>query len=426
MATVKLKTGFFSYTVLSFLEKGISFLLVFILSFYLLPEDMGKISLYLAVFAFAQPFVSLYTNSAVMLGWNYHKDHFADYFTSALVLNSLSFLVVFLISLAFILFAKNIFDLPWYFLTISLVVYFESLKANLIAFFQVKQQIFLVGMILITSSVVLLGITFLGLQLLNLGFYARIAGMCLNGLIMVSISLYYISKEKLWGKFSPVFLKDALYYGLPLIPHALGILMIDLSDRLFIGKLSGEYELGLYSIAYTVTSVIGLINTSFFSSWNPHLYELLYEGSHTSKTKVAETYIYFIVGLVLLCLVSIVIVPFVFRFLINVRYIGALKFVPWLILYYFLHGIYMVFSSMLFFAKKTKYFMFISLVNILLSVVLNYLLINRYGSLGAAYATVISMFVFMILVLFLSNRIIALPWGTALRKLAGFKTGAGS
>src|SRR4051812_27021939 len=93
----------FSYTILSFFEKGMNFALTFLLSYYLLPNEMGTLSLYLTIFIFLHPFINLFTNGANMLAWQQMNEHYKGYFTSALLLNIFSF--IFFTFLFFIFFS---------------------------------------------------------------------------------------------------------------------------------------------------------------------------------------------------------------------------------------------------------------------------------------------------------------------------------
>jgi Na+-driven multidrug efflux pump len=84
--------------------------------------------------------------------------------------------------------------------------------------------------------------------------------------------------------------------------------------------------------------------------------------------------------------------------------------VPWVALSYVFWGIYLVFSAIIFYKEKTKFLGLLSLFNIVLNCLLNVILINYFGAIGAAYATAISFLVVMIFTVLYSNKLIALPW----------------
>ena len=63
-----------------------------------------------------------------------------------------------------------------------------------------------------------------------------------------------------------------------------------------------------------------------------------------------------------------------------------------------------------FFFKKTKFLGILSIINILINTVLNYLLIQKYGSMGAALATLFSFLIVLLCVIWYSNKLVSLPW----------------
>lgn len=418
----KINTGFirsiFSYTILSFFEKGMNFALVFLLSYYLVPEEMGIISLYLTIYVFLHPFINLYTNGANMLAWQQQRENYKGYFTSGLFLNIISFLFFTALFLVGFSFFDILTEIPFLLLILMpFVAYLDTIKLNFLAYSQATENIRRFGIINISAAAVTFLVTFYCLHFLKTGYSGRIVGLISGGLFVAIIIAHYLRKENLIGGYSPKFAKDALKYGVPLIPHAIGLSIIDISDRFFINHYAGKSELGLYSVAYTFTSVLSLFSTSFLTAWSPRMNALLHENTVLSKIKVGKTYIVFFVGLVIVTLGFFLLSPFVFHFLLDKSYADAVKFLPWLTLYYFLQGGYFIFSSILFYTKKTKYFMWVSLLNIVLNIVLNYLLVPGLGAMGAAIATAISMAVFLIIITILSNRLLPIPWLRAIKAL---------
>ena len=67
------------------------------------------------------------------------------------------------------------------------------------------------------------------------------------------------------------------------------------------------------------------------------------------------------------------------------------------------YGGYALFSGFLHYSKKSMILAYLSVINVSLNLVLNYLLINAYGAIGAAYATIISYFTIFVLVAFLTR-----------------------
>lgn len=117
-----------------------------------------------------------------------------------------------------------------------------------------------------------------------------------------------------------------------------------------------------------------------------------------------------ILGLLAILLFLTFAAPLFFKHLINVKYQEGIRYVFWVGLGYFFWGVYVVFAGYIYFFKKTKILGFLAIVNVVLNIALNYLLISKFGAIGAAYATCISFFVVMLIIMKFSTKFVQLPW----------------
>ena len=63
-------------------------------------------------------------------------------------------------------------------------------------------------------------------------------------------------------------------FGLPLVPAALALWVINLIDRLFINGFKGQAEVGIYSLAVRIASVIVFLMTAFQLAWPAFAYSI--------------------------------------------------------------------------------------------------------------------------------------------------------
>ena len=106
----------------------------------------------------------------------------------------------------------------------------------------------------------------------------------------------------------------------------------------------------------------------------------------------------------------ILLAPYFFKLLIDEKFHKGIVYVFWVGLAYVFWGLYMMFSTVIFFKEKTKFLGWLSLLNVLLNAALNYFLIKMHGAIGAAYATTISFFVVLIITAFYSHKLYPMPW----------------
>src|SRR5664279_5847448 len=63
-------------------------------------------------------------------------------------------------------------------------------------------------------------------------------------------------------------------FGLPLVPSALALWAINFIDRLFIGGYKGQAEVGVYSAAIKIASVITFVMFAFRTAWPAFAYSI--------------------------------------------------------------------------------------------------------------------------------------------------------
>ena len=87
--------------------------------------------------------------------------------------------------------------------------------------------------------------------------------------VFAGIALVILSRDG-WLKFNikKQYMQSALSFGIPLIPHTLGGILIGFTDRLFITKMVGLEATGIYTVGFQVGMIIGLIEDSFIKYEN--------------------------------------------------------------------------------------------------------------------------------------------------------------
>jgi len=102
--------------------------------------------------------------------------------------------------------------------------------------------------------------------------------------------------------------------------------------------------------------------------------------------------------------VYIEVVPYVFSVMIDEKFSEALKYIPLLVIGFSFEGVRKPLASFLMHQNKVKTLGFISLLAAGINIVLNIILIQKYGISGAAYATIISFAFLYVVTLFLVSK----------------------
>ncbi len=160
--------------------------------------------------------------------------------------------------------------------------------------------------------------------------------------------------------------------------------------------------------------VISLIQNSFNLAWVPWLFAQLKDGSFNKKKKIVRfTYLYFI--FMIICALVLFYTKDLIFSILGKDFNGASQFVLWIALAFAFNGMYKMIVNYLFYSKDTKIIAVMTIITALLNVGLNYVLINKFGIIGAAQATCIAFFIQFILVFFISVRKFPMPWFSSIK-----------
>lgn len=417
---MNLVKSFSLYTIASFIERGIAFFLLPIFTFYLTPKDFGILALITSIFSFSLPLVNLGIQGAISVAYfNGEKENYPSYFTS-------SILPPFVISVfitAFLLLFKtpigNFLGLPFiWILSIPFFCFLSFLNSLLLIDYQIKNEATKYVVFSLSNSTVNIIISLLLVMIFKYGYQGRLIGQYVSIILFSIITLYvlYQKRNLLVKSVSWINIKNSLSFGLPLVPHIIGGMVINMSDRLFIDHFCGKEQLGIYNIGYVFGSAISILCSAFANAIIPFSYELFSINTYEAKAKVVKVYWLFIGLMILIVFCMWLFTPLVFKWFVDDKFAAGSKYVIWITLGYFFQGLYLLFANVIFYLKKTKVFFYLSFINILINLSLNYFLIPIFGPMGAAYATFISFFVFFVTIAIYCNKIYPLPWLSALTK----------
>ncbi len=411
---MSLRRHIFSYSAANMVNAALPFLLLPLLTSYLSPGDYGKLSLVQLMTSLSFPFILLNIHSLFVL--EYSKLSPAEFgrFVSSMVWIPLGAFA--LLELLFILFHSPLsaaFKIPseWV-LCVPLFALMQSIPTMLPVIFQAKKEPLNYAKFKISLTLANFAFTLVFIVSLGMGWEGRILGIAaayalfsLIGLAVLRSLGYlelYVSRDTL---------KEALRFGIPLLPHTLAGILLAMSDKLFLANMMGVHEVGLYSVAFQVAGGILIVMTSVNQAWMPHLYEQL-NASPSAGTKiliVGQTY-KVALAMAAFTLVFIALVPLVYRFFIGENYQGGVVLSQVLSVAFLLQGFYFIVTNYIFYVKKTYLLSIVTTLSLLLLWGLNYFFILRYGVIGSAYALVCGYGTIFILGWILAHRLYPMPW----------------
>ena len=403
------------YTLANVLNASIPFFLLPILTNALTPSDYGLISIFQLILSLTIPFSGLNVEGAVSREYfseDKDKFHFSTYVSNAvLIVVIVSILVLGLLVLTGD-YIQQLTDFPAPWLWVVVVCAFSNnISETLLAVWQVKYKSIQYSIFKIVKTLVELGLSVFLILCINRSWESRINGQLICSIIFIALAFFFLYKEKLLKRqFDKKNIVDVLKFGIPLIPHVTGGVIITMIDRLYIAKMIGVSEAGLYAVGFQVAQIISLLQNSFNIAWVPWFYGKLNEKSEETNVEIVKfTYLYFCLMLGLAFILSFV-TPFIFKYVIGKEYIKAIDFVFWIALGFAFNGMYKMVVNYFFYIKQTYWVSIITFLTAGVNLILIFFLIKKNGSIGAAQSTAIAFFIQFILVWAFSSRKYKMPW----------------
>lgn len=380
-----LKAGIW-YTIGNFLIKGMGFLSTPIFSRLLSMEELGNFSNVLTWVGVLAVITSLDLYSSISVARFDYKDKLDEFISSNLILGFVFTCICYGVTYLckdFFLPLMEISEFELHMMYIYLLTY-SSLQM-----FQAKNQVeykYKSSLaVSITSAVISTG----GSLLCTILFSDRLLGRMLGyfvPMIMLNmcVFVYLIFKGK---KCTFSCWKYALAISLPLVLHLLAGNLLNSSDRIMITKICGAADNALYSVAYSCALIVQILWISMNSAWAPWSIEQMNEKRYEVLKSASRPYLLFF-GVVVFFFLMVA--PEVLWLMGGEPYMNAVGVIPPVMIGYVFQFLYTLYVNVETYLKKQIFIAFGTIIATLSNIVLNFLLIPKFGYIAAAYTTLIS------------------------------------
>ncbi len=230
-------------------------------------------------------------------------------------------------------------------------------------------------------------------------FKFGILGIFLAQIVSSSISLllsYRFIKNDFSFQIDYRLLKKLFVFSLPLLAAGILSTFVDVADRFLINHYMSAKEVGSYSFAYRIAMVMNIVVISFGSAWNPRSLDDYKKKIFSATLPVVFTKLFFLLTFVLLAVSLLIDNLFTFQFygktFFAKEYYSGIFIIPFILLSYFFRGLSSFYSVYPLTTGKSYHYLIGDLAGFITNILLNVLLIPKYGLLGAAVATLVSYF----------------------------------
>lgn len=417
----------FIYTLGNIIPQVANFILLPLYSKYLSPDQYGIVTSMQVVSAILAIFFTLSIERSIFrMYFDYKTKEEKKYFIGSI---SLFFYLVSLLNLIIMLvFLKKYISMIFtsidfypYYLFAILISYFTLFSNIPKIIFQVQQKasvFFLLSLLqlVLNTSFVIVFIVFL-----KQGAYGMLKGQLIAAAVITPLFLI-LNLKNVRFNLNYHIIKKCLLFSLPMIPAFLSAWVMNLSDRIFIERYINLYDLGIYSFGQRISSISVLLAGSFYMAYEPFFYKTANENVlEESKRKLSKFNNFFFLFLLFFSFLICLFIKELIVFLVNEKYFPSYKIVPLLIFGMFIGQSASLFNLSLYQEKKSNIVMICILITALVYIMLNFILVPRFGIYGAAYTAIISNFILFTLNYYFSKRAYFIPikWNLLLPSLSG-------
>ncbi len=380
------------YFLTYFFNAAVSFGGVALITHYLDAPDYGIINLYSGIIILLMPFISggtLYPMSVAY--FKNPADQFSQFFTHSQVIPVISLSFFTLICLLFQGPISSYLGVaPEWVWILPLTTWLVMLNEIIMMMARNRNQAIQFAIFSAGKNLLEISLTVLFVIGLRQGLEGRLASAAIAPAFFAIFSVYIFFRWKLirsgidWKQ-----VRNILLLSLPFVFERLALFVLGNSDRYFINEYDPLQKTGVgyYGLGSQLATTINLVILSMTSAYHPYLFKRLAEGF---KGAIHRSTVYFIIA----CAVAVgglfIATPFVFSWFISPEYQPAQKFVYLLSTGYFMWGVYNAMLGYLLYTEKNRQIFYISLIGMIASITLNFLIVPRLGAFGAAITSIIT------------------------------------
>lgn len=403
------------------LNAGIPFLLLPVLTRVLTPADYGIVAMFGIVVSILGAFTGLSVHGAVGVRYfQLDSGKLAEYVGTCLAILFVSTALVLGIVAIGGSWLERVTQIPADWLLAVVLMSGAQFVINLrLSLWLVQHKAARYGAFQVSQSLVNVGFSLYFVVVLGMAWQGRLIGQMIAVMLFMLLSLYWLVRSKEFAIPSAPRddAVDALKFGVPLIPHVIGGLLIVATDRFMITNLLDISQAGIYMVALQLGQALGLLTDSFNRSYAPWLMgQLGKPDTARDRNIVRGTYLYFVIVTLLACVLG-VLAPWVLSFLVGEKFRGVAPIVIYVAMGYAFGGMYYMVTNYIFFASKTAYLAWITLLSGLFNVVATYVLIKANGLPGAAQAFMLSQAMIFLGTWLLAHKVRPMPWKQAMMPL---------
>lgn len=377
------------YMISTFFVQGANVIFAPVYTRILSTDENGYYSVYISIVNIISIICGLLTYGSLLVKKNeLNENEYEEYCSSALGLSTVGYLVC--IPIVFFMgdFFYDMLAIKKEYIIIMLSHAFGMYCINfLYAYFTASRKvvIHLVVSVFLTAVIFLLSVFLTSFYASGDKYMAMYLGNAIPYIVAGAITWIRFVLYK-WRTLTVRYWRFCFDYCFPLIFHYLATFLLVQVDRIMIKDMINVGEAGIYSMCYSMALPTSALWSAMNNAWKTEYFRKQYEGDadyiQLHSKRYLKTYTLATMGFLM-------IFPEIVRIMLAKEYWVGITFMPLIIVNCYFIFLYSFPTNFEIFQKKTKGLSAITVLGAIANIVLNYLMIPRFGMMGAAIATLV-------------------------------------
>jgi len=257
------------------------------------------------------------------------------------------------------------------------------------------------------GSVLTVLLTILFVVKLRMGIAGALLSGLLINLLMGFIKIYFL-RNLFKAVFDLEILKKLLKFGIPLVPAPLIRWVTTSSNRYVMQYYSSLNEIGLFSTASKISSLVSIFFAMIQYAWSPIAYSIYKEPE--SPRIFARILTVVTIASTFMAMASTIFAENIIIFLAPSTYFLAYQAVGPIAFGMVIYIIFYMVSIGILVGNQPKHYTLAYLIGAIVSIIFNFVFIPSYGMLGAAFALFLSYIASTIYVYFRAQPVYPIPY----------------
>ena len=296
---------------------------------------------------------------------------------------------------------------PWLVRAGAVGLWAQTNYQQLTALFRVEERSVAYAIASVANVLITIAAMVVFVAVFHWGAIGLVAGN-FTGTLVVYLALVLYRTEQLGLEFDRPLFRNMQTFGMPLVPSALALWTINWVDREFIVWFNGKAEVGVYSAAVKIASVITFVMIAFRTAWPAFAYSIEDDREAKRTYSFVLTYLLAFASWVALALGALA--PWWTRLLTAPHYGRAEKGIALLAFAGAVYAGYTVLAIGSGRARRTQFNWIVTGVGAAVNIGLNFWLVPAYGMVGASISTVAAYVALFAGMTFYAQRVYPVPY----------------